>query len=132
MIKIKEATYLEIMKHTKSNFDIESCGYVGMKNGVLSKVWRMTNMDSSPTHFSFCPKEQLEVLKDSIKSGFRVSAIYHSHLNSKAFPSKEDIKFAYDANMKHMIVSLIGGNDVEVGMFEIKNNSIIDKSFLIL
>jgi len=40
--------------------------------------------------------------------GLKIRAVYHSHPETPARPSNEDIKLAYDPSLSYVIVSLAG------------------------
>ena len=54
----------ELIEHAKSLAPIESCGYLSGNNDTVTRFFPMTNIDHSPEHFSFDPKEQFAVVKD--------------------------------------------------------------------
>ena len=67
----------------------------------------MTNIDQSPEHFSFDPKEQFQVVKDARTNNLTLISVYHSHPETPARLSEEDIKLLNDPNMIYTIVSLM-------------------------
>ncbi|GHT13379.1 hypothetical protein AGMMS4956_09440 [Bacteroidia bacterium] len=52
------------------------------------KQFPLTNVDRSPEHFSFDPREQFGVLKEARKQGWQIIANYHRHPASPARPSE--------------------------------------------
>ena len=98
----------------------EACGYLASRDGVITSVHGLTNIDHSGERFSFDPKEQFTAVRDIRAKGLKIVAVYHSHPAGPARPSEEDIRLAYDPDMIHVIVSLFGGKE-EVGMFRIKD-----------
>ncbi|MFV0480544.1 MAG: Mov34/MPN/PAD-1 family protein [Campylobacteraceae bacterium] len=120
MLKITKAVLEEIIKHAKDDLPNEACGYLAGVNGEIKKAFKMTNVDASPTHFSFDPKEQFEAFKKAKGEDLRLIACYHSHPNTPARASDEDIKLAYDSNISYIIISLAKSEPV-VKSFKIKN-----------
>jgi len=57
-------------------------------------------------HFSFDPEEQFAAIKDMRKKDLVPIAVYHSHPETPARPSKEDIRLAYDSDISYLIISL--------------------------
>jgi len=96
----------EMIAHAKGLAPIESCGYLAGNDGVVNHFYPMTNVDNSPEHFSFDPKEQFQVVKDARKRGLTLNAVYHSHPETPARLSDEDIKLFNDPNPVYIIVSL--------------------------
>lgn len=106
MISIKQSIVDEMVAHAKSLAPVESCGYLAGKDGIVTTFYKMTNVDNSPEHFSFDPKEQFKVIKESRNEGLSVMGVYHSHPESPARLSEEDLRLLNDPNMVYFIVSL--------------------------
>lgn len=120
MIRISKAVLADIIEHAKFDAPIEACGYLGEKNGDIVSVHRMENTDSSGEHFSLNPEEQFAVIKDMRAKGIKLAAVYHSHPDSPARPSVEDIRLAYDPEFSYVIVSLADSIDT-VKSFRIRD-----------
>ena len=103
---IDESVYTEIIDHSFELKPIESCGYLAGKENHITKLYKMVNIDNEPDHFSFEPKEQFAVLKDARANDLQLLSVYHSHPESPARPSQEDLRLLKDPNMIYVIVSL--------------------------
>jgi proteasome lid subunit RPN8/RPN11 len=106
MLKIPKNIYDDIVAHAKEGFPLEVCGILGGRDGVVSTIYRMTNTDASNEHFMMEPKEQFAVVKELRAKGLEMSAIYHSHPETPARPSEEDIRLALTPHVSYVIVSL--------------------------
>ena len=53
------------------------------------------------------PEEQLRVFQEIEKKGLEVSAIYHSHPHTAAFPSQRDVDNAFYPDSLILIISLM-------------------------
>jgi len=95
-----------VFAHAESGFPLEVCGILGGKGGVVTSHHPMTNTDASNEHFMMDPKEQFAVVKALRATGEEMVAIYHSHPETPARPSEEDIRLALTPNVCHLIVSL--------------------------
>lgn len=96
----------ELIEHAKSLAPIESCGYLSGNNDTVTRFFPMTNIDQSPEHFSFDPKEQFAVVKDVRNQNEKIMAVYHSHPETPARLSDEDIRLFNDPDPVYIIVSL--------------------------
>lgn len=96
----------DMIEHAKSLAPIESCGYLSGVENTVTTFYKMTNVDHSPEHFSFDPKEQFAVVKEARAKGEKLLAVYHSHPESPARLSAEDIRLFNDPNSVYIIVSL--------------------------
>lgn len=122
-MKIKKEIIKKIIAHAKRDAPIEACGYLASKAGIVAKHYEMTNINKSQEHFSFAPEEQFEVVKDARAGGLEICAVYHSHPETDARPSPEDIKLAFDPNLVYVIVSLQKGKQ-DVKAFTIKHGKV--------
>jgi len=105
-LKIPKTIQNQLFAHSKALAPIESCGYLAGKDGEITKFYEMTNIDNSPEHFSFDPKEQFAVMKDARNEGLQLISCYHSHPETPARLSEEDIRLFNDPNTVYIIVSL--------------------------
>lgn len=96
----------QLFDHALSLNPIESCGYLAGKDAEVSHFYPMTNVDNSPEHFSFDPKEQFTVVKQARRDGLSLIAVYHSHPETPARLSDEDLALFNDPDPVYIIVSL--------------------------
>src|SRR6185369_5610786 len=106
MIRIPQAIHEDMIAHAREGFPLEVCGILGGTGDSVSAIYRMTNTDASNEHFMMEPKEQFAVVKDLRAKGLAMLAIYHSHPESPARPSQEDIRLALTPYVSYVIVSL--------------------------
>ena len=123
MIKMPQSVYDEIVAHALRDNPIEACGYLAGINGEVKYAIPMKNTDESNEHFSFDPQEQFDAFKKTKSEGLRLIAVYHSHPETPARPSEEDIRLAYDPNVSYVIVSLASETPV-MKSFLIKNKTV--------
>ncbi|MDR3092236.1 MAG: M67 family metallopeptidase [Clostridiales bacterium] len=128
VIKIKQADYEAIAAHARSALPKEACGLIaGRDEGdtrVIEKVYLLTNADQSREHFSIDPKEQLAAIKDMRKDGLNPLGNFHSHPETPARPSEEDIRLALDAKASYLILSLAENSPV-LKAFSIEKGAVI-------
>ena len=84
----------------------------------------MTNADGSSDHFMMLPEEQFAVVKEMRSVGLEMLAIYHSHPQTPARPSQEDIRLALTPDMLHVILSLQDADRPVAKGFRIENDSV--------
>ena len=106
MIRIPHAIHDDLIDHARSGFPLEVCGILGGTDTTVSAIYRMTNTDASNEHFMMAPREQFSVVKELRAKGISILAIYHSHPESPARPSEEDIRLALTPGVSSLIVSL--------------------------
>ncbi|MFQ5834731.1 MAG: M67 family metallopeptidase [bacterium] len=132
MITLKRTDLGTIIRHSQTEYPYEACGILAGKDGVVSRIYPMTNTDGSPTTFFMNPEEQLRVFKQMRKMGIEMLGIYHSHPASSAYPSKRDCDLAYYEEASYLIISLANRDRPEVRSFKIKQRKIKKEKLKIL
>lgn len=106
MIRIPRGIHDDMIAHAREGFPLEVCGILGGTGESVSAIFRMTNTDASNEHFMMDPREQFAVIKGLRAKGLAMLAIYHSHPETPARPSEEDIKLALTPDVSYVIISL--------------------------
>ena len=120
MLRIPQQIINDLFDHAQTGLPEEVCGYLAGTGREVTRQFRLTNIDHSNEHFSFDPKEQFQVVREARKAGLEILANYHSHPETPARPSQEDIRLAFDPNISYVIVSL-AAEIPDVKSFRIKN-----------
>ena len=122
---IKQNVVDELIAQAQKDAPNETCGYLlGVDDTVTENYW-MENVDHSPEHFSFAPKDQFAALKYARNNGLKILANWHSHPASPSRPSQEDLRLANDPTIRYAILSLHEG--IHLNSFKILNGEVIDK-----
>ncbi|MCM2359540.1 MAG: M67 family metallopeptidase [Geobacteraceae bacterium] len=124
MLRIPNEIYDSIIAHAREGFPLEVCGILGGVDGVVSGIYRMTNTDQSNEHFMMDPREQFAVVKELRARNLAMVAIYHSHPETPARPSEEDIRLALTPNVSYAIVSLMDQEKPVLKSFRIEAGSV--------
>ena len=124
MLRISQTIHEDMIAHAKEGFPLEVCGILGGVGESVSTIYRMTNTDASNEHFMMDPKEQFAVIKDLRAKGLAMLAIYHSHPESPARPSVEDIRLALTPSVSHVIISLSDSLHPVVKSFKIDQGEV--------
>lgn len=112
MLAIPRTIYEAVLAHGRAGFPQETCGILGGNAGLVSEFYPMTNTDQSREHFMMEPKEQFAVARDLRAKGKTMLAVYHSHPDTPARPSAEDIRLARTPGVATVILSLAGPDPV--------------------
>jgi [CysO sulfur-carrier protein]-S-L-cysteine hydrolase len=119
MLKIPKHIYNDLIAHAREGFPLEICGILGGRDGTVERAFRMTNTDASNEHFTMEPREQFAVVKELRTAGLEIVAIYHSHPETPARPSAEDIRLALTPGVSHVIISVADMERPELKSFKI-------------
>ena len=122
-IKLAQSDFDTMVDWAKEHLPEESCGLLGgTKDGdvrAVKKVYYVTNIDHTNEHFSMDPKEQLKAIKDMRVNGLTPLGNWHSHPETPARPSQEDIRLAYDSTASYLILSLMDAEHPVLHVFTI-------------
>jgi proteasome lid subunit RPN8/RPN11 len=124
MIEIPKVIHDDMITHAQEGFPLEVCGILGGAGDTVSVNYRMTNSDASNEHFMMDPKEQFAVIKDLRAKELSMLAIYHSHPETPARPSEEDIKLALTPDVSYLIISLADAAAPDIKSFKISAGNV--------
>jgi proteasome lid subunit RPN8/RPN11 len=124
MLKIPHHIHEDMIAHAREGFPLEVCGILGGTGDTVSVIYRMTNTDASNEHFMMDPKEQFAVVKDLRGKGLSMLAVYHSHPETPARPSEEDIRLALTPDISYVIVSLADSAAPSVKSYKIASGNV--------
>ena len=126
---IPENIINELINQAQQDAPNETCGYllgITTPDGdIVTENYWMENIDHSPEHFSFAPKDQFAALKHARSKSLKILANWHSHPASPSRPSQEDLRLANDPTIRYAILSLHEG--VHLNSFKILNGEVADK-----
>lgn len=111
ILQIEEKILIALLAHGRREEPNEACGYLAAKDGVVGHHFELTNIDAAPEHYTMDPAEQFAAIRRMREEGLQVAAVYHTHPETPARPSVEDIRLAHDPAMVYVIVSLMAGVD---------------------
>ena len=135
-MKIPQNIIEELIAQARKDAPDESCGYLlgtippsiggGQGEAFVTENYWMENIDHSPEHFSFAPKDQFAALRYAREKGLKILANWHSHPASPSRPSQEDLRLANDPTIRYAILSLLNG-EPKLNSFKILNGEVVDK-----
>lgn len=109
-----------MLTHCRAVYPNEACGILAGKDMIVSGIFPMTNTEKSPVSYLMDPEEQFGMMKELRDRSLQMTAIYHSHPDSPAYPSGKDLDMAYYEDALYVIISLIE-NEPSVRCFSIRN-----------
>ena len=110
MLRLSDATYLEIIGHAYDGYPLEACGLLGGRSiGLDARVevfYPTTNEAASAKLYTVAPKDQVIAMRDADDRGIDLVGVFHSHTHTDAYPSPTDVEQAPDPEWHYVIVSL--------------------------
>ena len=127
MIEVPKRFHDEMIAHALEDDSIECCGVLAGTNGVLHKLFRMTNVDNSPYRFSWDSRELIKVWNEMEDNDWEHRVVYHSHTHSLAYPSATDIRLAAWPEAYYLIVSLMDRENPVIRAFRIQDGNVSEE-----
>ena len=131
-LEIPSNIFGRMVEQAKAEAPVEACGILAGSDGKVEKLYKMINADKSCDHFMMEPKEQFTVVKDIRSAGLKMLAIYHSHPQTPARLSAEDIRLALTPDVIYVIVSVQDAKRPNVKGFLIENGNVMEVPVRIL
>ena len=88
----------------------EACGLIAFDGDRPAFAFCLTNTDESQHRFTIDPVEHFGSIRLSEALGLEIGAMFHSHLQSEAYPSDTDIAGGGDPDWIHFIVGPVYGS----------------------
>ncbi len=129
-MKISKKIINKIYDHGRKEAPIEACGYLAGINNEVVNYYPMHNIDQSNEHFTFDPQEQFDVMKKVRTEQLKMLAVYHTHPESPARPSAEDIRLAFDPGILYVILSLLEDNN-NIKAFKIIKEQVTEQRLIV-
>jgi [CysO sulfur-carrier protein]-S-L-cysteine hydrolase len=125
-VKISQGLVDEMVVYALEDRPNESCGMIGGRDGVATKVIPVVNAAATPLRYEMDPQGQFNALKE-IEADGELLAIYHSHTKSAAYPSQTDVNQAQNwPEPIYVIVSLVDEEKPDVKGFHLADLKIVD------
>lgn len=131
MFSIPGSLANDLIERARTDAPIETCGYLGEKEGAVSGLYPLRNLDAAEDHFTLDPVEQFAAIRAMRAAGESLRAVYHSHPASPARLSEEDLKFTNDPEVSYVIISLLPPEPV-IRSFRVADGQIHEEPVRIL
>lgn len=107
----------------------ETCGIIAGVEGsnTPQRLIAMHNAAQSRSFFQFDAKQQLRVWREMAQRGEEPIVIYHSHTDSVAYPSREDILYASEPQAHYVIIATNNTHNESVRSFRIVNGTVTEE-----
>lgn len=97
----------QILTQALDSASTEICGLVAGRNGRPTRCFPIDNVAAHPRQaFLLDPRQQIDAMRQMREQGETLFAIYHSHPDTSAIPSAQDLKLAAYPETLYLIVSL--------------------------
>jgi len=105
-LRIPKSLIDELGVSAKQAAPKEACGLLGGRDGQVERFYELANSDDSGEHYTMIPADQFAAIKAMRAEGLRMIGIWHSHPETPARMSEEDLRLAYTPEVAYVILSL--------------------------
>ena len=128
--------YDRIVTQARAEAPLECCGLIGGQGETALKVYPARNADQSRVHYTIDPRDMLNAARDiEDVRGWEISAFYHSHPRSDAYPSPTDVREAvesgYSEYSRFIIVSLLNPEQPVIRCFWLRGGAISEERLVV-
>jgi proteasome lid subunit RPN8/RPN11 len=114
-----------VIRHAQEAYPKEGCGLIA---GTLTgqRFIPVRNVSDSPNAYEMDPQELIDALRNIRTANEQLIAIYHSHPNAPARPSRHDVDRAYYPDAAYLIVSLEDPKRPQTAAFRIVEGEVLE------
>src|SRR5258708_23154706 len=114
----------EMLLHARREPEIECCGLLAGRDGVITAIFPATNALSSATTYEIAPRELFELFRTLRDRELIHLGQYHSHLSTENAPSPTDIEQAGYPDHAYFIVSLRADAPNPIRAFSVRDGCV--------
>jgi [CysO sulfur-carrier protein]-S-L-cysteine hydrolase len=104
-VRVRPEILKEILLHARREPQIECCGLLAGRGGVITTIFPARNALASSTAFEIEPRELFQLFRSMREQQLVHMGLYHSHPNTENIPSQRDIEQAHYPGLAYFIVS---------------------------
>ncbi|HEU4760097.1 MAG TPA: M67 family metallopeptidase [Dehalococcoidia bacterium] len=131
MLRLAKRIVDEMVEHARQDLPNEACGIIAGKDGQAVKLFRARNAEASPYRYSVHTDDLFRIWRECEQNGWEFFVVYHSHVDSEAYPSATDVRLAYWAEPFYVVVSLQEPDAPLVRAFRIVDGQVSEEELLV-
>src|SRR4029077_8036004 len=108
-----------LLAEARANPNIECCGLLAGRDGVISAVLPAKNARQSATAYEIAPEELFALFRRMRSEELEHLGIYHSHPKGDNLPSPLDLERAFYPEAAYLIISPAAGASRPIRAFRI-------------
>lgn len=120
-----------MVQHARFAYPEEACGLLASDGSGLRMAYCLTNVMASPTRFTVDPTEHFRAMRHAEGNGWDLSAVFHSHTHSAAYPSPTDVAAALEPDWLYVVVSLRDQVRPEVRGYWIRDGAVVEEPLVV-
>jgi proteasome lid subunit RPN8/RPN11 len=127
---LPQAMIDEMIAHAREAAPEECCGIIAGKDGVATRLYRMTNAAEQgyrPYRYEMDGKELLQLINALDARSEEFLVIYHSHVATEGRPSPTDIRFAANWPDPYYVLVSLAEDPPPVRAFRIVDGEVTEE-----
>ncbi|MEU6537135.1 Mov34/MPN/PAD-1 family protein [Streptomyces sp. NPDC047000] len=131
---IGQSVHDAIVAHARAQYPLMACGLVvgPAGHGRPERHIPMRNAAASRTFYEMDGQDVVNVYRSMDERDEEVVVIYHSNIDTEAYPSRTDISYANEPGAHYVIVSLADPENVEFRSFRIVEGEVFEDGISIV
>jgi proteasome lid subunit RPN8/RPN11 len=120
VVQVLRSVYDAMVAHALTTPSAECCGLLAGKHGTITRLFQATNIaENKAVRYEAAPLDVQRILDEIERAGEQHLGIYHSHVNSQAYPSATDRRLAAITDVTYFVISLKNPARPKVGAFRL-------------
>jgi [CysO sulfur-carrier protein]-S-L-cysteine hydrolase len=115
--RMGKVVYQEMIEYCRNHLPYEACGLLSGVEGRGLTLWKLKNESRGLNRFYMSREPIRQAIEKMEEHGEQPNGIFHSHPNTPATPSFQDIKNNPYTQLAYIIVSFYKGK-VKIGCFK--------------
>lgn len=107
---VPAAIHAAMLQQARTELPNECCGLLAGRivgqEGRVEKCYPLVNAAASRVEYLSDGQSMFDAVRDMIRQGIDILAVYHSHPTSEPVPSKKDMERNYDPDVVNLIIGL--------------------------
>jgi proteasome lid subunit RPN8/RPN11 len=132
LIRLPRDLFDRMIAHCRSEYPHEACGMFSGRDGIAGRIYEMPNVERSPVSYMVDPAAQFRAMKEMRENGETMVSIYHSHPQSRPYPSQKDVRLAFYSDAIYIIVGLGDNSRPEARAYAIVEGEVREAGIEIL
>jgi len=104
-VRIERGIFDRLLAEARANPELECCGLLAGRNGVISAVLPAKNALQSARAYEINPQELFTLFRHMRSDALEHLGIYHSHPQGQNSPSPIDLERAFYPEVAYLIIS---------------------------
>lgn len=131
-VRIEQRIFDCLLAEARANPNIECCGLLAGREGIISAVLSAKNALQSATSYEIAPEELFALFRRMRSEGLEHLGIYHSHPKGENSPSPIDLERAFYPQAAYLIICPDPGAPRPVRAFRIAESRFHELSLKVL